>query len=196
LRFAHLIVRTAVHEDIPQAGRGLRHAEAARLLAAEGADLDVVCAHLLVCEPAGSAEVVERLRAAAARAVGRGAPESAVTYLRRAMAETADGSLRARLAQELGRVEKVLGDPAAAGHLREALRFPVTRPRGRPSPLTWRSCCSPGSGRPARLCSGMRSRNWRTATCRPASPRPGPWPACSPGGRVVGVRPEPGGRAG
>jgi hypothetical protein len=130
LRFAHLIVRTAVHEDIPQAGRGLRHAEAARLLAAEGADLDVVCAHLLVCEPAGSAEVVERLRAAAARAVGRGAPESAVTYLRRAMAETADGSLRARLAQELGRVEKVLGDPAAAGHLREALRLsgdPATR---------------------------------------------------------------------
>jgi DNA-binding CsgD family transcriptional regulator len=130
LRFVHPIVRTAVHEDIPQAGRGLRHAEAARLLAAEGADLDVVCAHLLVCEPAGSAEVVERLRAAAARAVGRGAPESAVAYLRRAMAETTDVSLRARLAQELGRAEKVLGDPAAAGHLREALRLsgdPVTR---------------------------------------------------------------------
>ena len=74
LRFVHPIVRTAVHEDIPRAGRGLRHAEAARLLAADGADLDMVCAHLLVCEPAGSAEVVERLRAAAARAVGRGAP--------------------------------------------------------------------------------------------------------------------------
>ena len=90
LRFVHPIVRTAVHEDIPQAGRGLRHAEAARLLAAEGGDLDAVCAHLLVCEPAGSAEVVERLRAAAARAVGRGAPESAAAYLRRALAETAD----------------------------------------------------------------------------------------------------------
>lgn len=32
-------------------------------------------------------------------------------------------NLRARLAQELGRVEKVLGDPAAAGHLRESLRL-------------------------------------------------------------------------
>jgi DNA-binding CsgD family transcriptional regulator len=123
LRFVHPIVRTAVYEDIPRADRGLRHAEAARLLAAEGADLDVVCAHLLVCEPAGSAEVVERLRAAAARAVGRGAPESAVAYLRRAMAETADVSLRAALSQELGRAEKVLGDPAAAGHLRESLRL-------------------------------------------------------------------------
>jgi len=123
-------VRTAVHDDIPAASRGLRHAEAARLLAAEGADLDVVCAHLLVCEPAGSAEVVERLRAAATRAVGRGAPESAVAYLRRALAETADVSLRAQLARELGRAEKVLGDPEAAGHLRESLRLtsdPVMR---------------------------------------------------------------------
>jgi len=123
LRFVHPIVRTAVHEDIPQAGRGLRHAEAARLLAAEGADLDAVCAHLLVCEPAGSAEVVELLRAAAARAVGRGAPESAVAYLRRALAETADVSLRVLLARELGRAEKVVGDPAAAEHLRESLRL-------------------------------------------------------------------------
>ena len=32
-------------------------------------------------------------------------------------------SLRARLAHELGRAEKVLGDPAAAGHLRESLRL-------------------------------------------------------------------------
>jgi DNA-binding CsgD family transcriptional regulator len=123
LRFVHPIVRTAVHDDIPRAGRGLRHAEAARLLAAEGADLDAVCAHLLVCEPAGSAEVVERLQAAAARAVGRGAPESAAAYLRRAMAETADVSLRALLARELGLAEKVLGDPAAAEHLRESLRL-------------------------------------------------------------------------
>jgi hypothetical protein len=84
----------------------------------------------MVCEPTGSAEVVERLRAAATRAVGRGAPESAAEYLRRAMAETADVSLRALLAQELGRAEKVLGDPAAAEHLRESLRLttdPVAR---------------------------------------------------------------------
>jgi hypothetical protein len=39
------------------------------------------------------------------------------------MAETADVSLRALLAQELGRAEKVLGDPAAAEHLRESLRI-------------------------------------------------------------------------
>jgi DNA-binding CsgD family transcriptional regulator len=123
LRFVHPIVRTAVHDDIPQAGRGLRHAEAAQLLAADGADLDAVCAHLLVCEPAGSREVVERLRTAAARALGRGGAESAAAYLQRALAETADVRLRAELLAELGRAEKVVGDPAAAEHLRESLRL-------------------------------------------------------------------------
>src|SRR5215831_1925505 len=130
LRFVHPIVRTAVYEDIPQAVRGLRHAEAARLLAAEGADLDAICAHLLVCEPTGSLEVVERLRSAAARAVGRGAPESAAGYLRRALAETADVSLRAELSYQLGRAEKVLGEPAAIDHMLQALRLssdPVAR---------------------------------------------------------------------
>jgi DNA-binding CsgD family transcriptional regulator len=123
LQFVHAIVRTAVHDDIPQAERGLRHAEAARLLAAEGADPDVVCAHLLVCEPAGSLEVVDRLRGAAARAMRRGAPESAATYLRRALAETADVSVRAAVLHELGLAEKVLADPAAVQHLRESLEL-------------------------------------------------------------------------
>ncbi|HEV2374506.1 MAG TPA: AAA family ATPase [Streptosporangiaceae bacterium] len=122
LRFVHPIVRRAVHDDIPEVGRGVRHAEAARLLAAEGADLDSVCAHLLVCEPAGSREVVETLRAAALRAAGRGAPESAVDYLRRALAETADVSVRGGLLHDLGRAEKVLGEPAAVPHLRESLQ--------------------------------------------------------------------------
>jgi hypothetical protein len=130
LRFVHSIVRTAVHDDIPRAERGLRHAAAAQLLAGEGADPDVVCAHLLVCDPAGSPEVVDQLRVAAARAVGRGAPESAAAYLRRALGETADVSLRAGLLHELGLAEKVLADPAAVQHLRESLELasdPVQR---------------------------------------------------------------------
>ena len=46
LRFVHPIVRTAVYDDISNSDRGLRHSAAARLLAADGADLDQVCAHL------------------------------------------------------------------------------------------------------------------------------------------------------
>ena len=194
LRFVHPIVRTAVHEDIPRASRGLRHAEAARLLAAEGADLDAVCAHLLVCEPAGSAEVVEQLRAAAARAVGRGAPESAAAYLRRALAETADVSLRAMLAQELGRAEKVLGDPAAAEHLRESLRL-TSDPAMRAAivPDLAELLLLAGQWEAGTALSARRSRTWRTVTCRPASP---PGGGCSPAvvvGGAVGLRPQPGG---
>jgi DNA-binding CsgD family transcriptional regulator len=123
LRFVHPIVRTAVYNDIPQADRGLRHAAAARLLAAEGAALEQVCAHLLVCGPAGSPEVVRRLRKAAARALARGAAESAAVYLRRALAETLDVDLRAGLLHELGQAEMVTRDPIAVQHLREALEL-------------------------------------------------------------------------
>ncbi len=121
LRFVHSIVRMAVHDYIPEVRRGLRHADAARLLAADGADPDAVCAHLLVCEPTGSTEAVKMLRAAAARALGRGAGESAATYIRRALAEAVDERLRAELLAELGRAEKMVGDRAAADHLRESL---------------------------------------------------------------------------
>jgi hypothetical protein len=121
LRFVHPIVRTAVYDDIPPADRGLRHAAAARLLAAEGADLEQVCAHLLACGPAGSPEVVERLRTAAARALLRGAPENAAAYLRRALAETLDVGQRAGLLHELGQAEAIMRDPEAVQHLREAL---------------------------------------------------------------------------
>ncbi|MBV8988627.1 MAG: helix-turn-helix transcriptional regulator [Solirubrobacterales bacterium] len=120
LRFVHAIVLAAVYYDLPAAERGLRHAEAARLLAAENADPDEVCAHLLLCEPAGSLEVAERLRAAAARALARGAPENAAPYLRRALEETADQGLRVDLLHELGQTEKLMREPAAIGHLREA----------------------------------------------------------------------------
>ena len=60
---------------------------------------------------------------AAALALGRGGAESAAAYLQRALAETADVRLRAELLAELGRAEKVVGDPAAAEHLRESLRL-------------------------------------------------------------------------
>ena len=121
LRFVHPIVRTAIYDDIPHAERGLRHGAAAGLLAAEGADLDQVCAHLLACPPSGSAEVVQRLRQAAARAMTRGAAESAAVYLRRALDEAVGASMRAGLLHELGRAEMVTGDRAAVQHLRAAL---------------------------------------------------------------------------
>jgi DNA-binding CsgD family transcriptional regulator len=125
LRFVHPIVRTAVLDDIPEIERGLRHSDAARVLAAAGADLDEVCAHLLACQPAGSREVAAQLRAAARRALTRGAPDSAAAYLRRALAEIADVSERAALLHELAQAEALTRNPAAAQHLREALDLAI-----------------------------------------------------------------------
>jgi DNA-binding CsgD family transcriptional regulator len=129
LRFVHPIVRAAVHDDIPETERGVRHAVAARWLAAEGADLEVVCAHLLVCEPVGSAEAARQLRTAARRALRRGAPHSAVAYLRRALAENPAASTRGALLHELGRAEKMVRDPGAVRHLGDALDLTADQPQ-------------------------------------------------------------------
>jgi DNA-binding CsgD family transcriptional regulator len=62
LRFTAPIVRTAIYHDMTPTRRGLLHASAARLLAAEGNAAESVCNHLLKTEPAGdptTARIVE-----------------------------------------------------------------------------------------------------------------------------------------
>jgi DNA-binding CsgD family transcriptional regulator len=62
LRFTAPIVRTAIYHDITPTRRGVLHASAARLLAAEGSQAESVCEHLLKTEPGGdpaTARIVE-----------------------------------------------------------------------------------------------------------------------------------------
>jgi DNA-binding CsgD family transcriptional regulator len=121
LAFAHPIVRSAIYRDIPTAERGRMHAAAARMLAAEGAPADQVGSHLLATEPAAEPAVVETLLAAARSALRSGAPDSAVAYLRRALAEPPPQQARSGLLLELGFAESHAREPAAAEHLREAV---------------------------------------------------------------------------
>lgn len=120
-RFVHSVVRSAVYDDIPVALRSLRHAAAAQLLAERGADEDRICAHLVRCPPSGSDEVVQHLRAGAAGALARGAPDSATAYLERAVRERSRGAERANLLRELGSAERLLRSPGAESHLKQAL---------------------------------------------------------------------------
>jgi predicted ATPase len=83
MEFAHPIVRAAIYQDLAPRDRARGHARAARMLAAQGADVDRVAMHLLAGEPSGDPQVVQTLREAARGAVARGAPEVAATYLRR-----------------------------------------------------------------------------------------------------------------
>jgi DNA-binding CsgD family transcriptional regulator len=119
--FAHPVFRTSVHEAIPSAARAAAHARAADLLFEQGSDVEEAAAHVLLCEPGAATHAVEALEAAARNAAERGAPESATTYLRRALVELpAEEPRRGELLRRLGRAEMVLRDPASIGHLQEA----------------------------------------------------------------------------
>ena len=122
LRFVHPIMRTAVYDELSRPRRAAMHRHAARRLEQDGL-ADRAAVHLLSAGPAGDPSVVTSLRAAARRALVRGAPGGAVSLLRRALREPPTGSERGRLLFELGDAERMAGDPDAVQHLREALEL-------------------------------------------------------------------------
>jgi DNA-binding CsgD family transcriptional regulator len=132
LRFVHPLVHSVIYEKLAPSVRAKAHAQAARLLAGEGAEPEYVAVHLLASEPAGDPNAVQALRAAAATALARGAPETAVGYLRRALAEPPANRIRAAVLGELGDAERIARDPVALVHLeqaREATTDPAARAR-------------------------------------------------------------------
>jgi class 3 adenylate cyclase/DNA-binding CsgD family transcriptional regulator len=121
VEFVHPVVRAAVYESIEPAQRLLAHRRAAEILDAARAEPERVAAHLVLVPPAGDGFVVETLRLAADRALVRGAPEAAVRYLRRAIAEPPLEETRVDALVELGLAEQRVDIAAAAKHLEEAL---------------------------------------------------------------------------
>jgi DNA-binding CsgD family transcriptional regulator/tetratricopeptide (TPR) repeat protein len=117
LRFLHPLVQHAIAQDIPPFDRGSRHLDAARLLHADGEDVELVAAHLLLGHAGGDPWVVEQLRAAAREAR---ADQPAVRYLQRALDEPPAPELRPEVLAELGTAEAALGHAAAAEHLTHA----------------------------------------------------------------------------
>jgi DNA-binding NarL/FixJ family response regulator len=120
LGFVHPIVAEAVYRDVPSVERGLEHERAAALLAERGASAEQVAAHLLLAPTRGAGTTVETLRAAAARAADRGAVDSAVAYLRRALDEPPDAAVRPVVLLELGLQEALVDGRAGAERLSAA----------------------------------------------------------------------------
>lgn len=120
LGFVHPLVRDAVYRDLPAVQRELQHERAAAVLQSWGASPEQVGAHLLLAPHRGRDETVAVLRQAARTAADRGAPDSAVTHLRRALQEPPSGPARAEVLIELGLLETLLDGPAAISHLLEA----------------------------------------------------------------------------
>jgi DNA-binding CsgD family transcriptional regulator len=130
LEFVHPIVRTAVYDEIANHRRVRWHARAARLLDDAEAPVDEIAVHLLPLAPNGDPAVVGILRSAANAALRAGAPESAVQFLSRALAEPPTADARVAILRELGTAEASLERPPAAQHLQEALNL-SSQPRER-----------------------------------------------------------------
>ena len=120
LGFAHPLVHEAVYRDLAAAERELYHARAARLLADHGARPDQIAGHLLMTSRSGERWVVELLRQAAQTAMRQGAPDSAISYLRRALDEPAPEDMRPDLLYELAIAEEAISGPGALDHMKEA----------------------------------------------------------------------------
>lgn len=130
LRFVHPIVQAAIHEDLGASRRARLHGQAARLLAAAGAEPARIATHLLAAEPAADPWVIETLREAAWEARRRGAPDAAAAYLRRALREPVAPEARTRVLVELGLAEGLTNASSAAEHLSQAyegLADPIER---------------------------------------------------------------------
>jgi DNA-binding CsgD family transcriptional regulator len=121
LEFAHPILRAAVLAGLGPAERALWHSRAAELLTGEGAEPERVAVQLLEAEPAGDPAAVKALRAAARAATGRGAPESATAYLRRALAEPPGPAERPAVLLELGLALAAHRHPDSPALLHEAV---------------------------------------------------------------------------
>jgi DNA-binding CsgD family transcriptional regulator len=132
LAFTHPVLRSTVYADMPATERADLHARAAAVLDATGAEPDLVAGQLLHAAPVGEARVVAMLRAAASAALARSAADTAVAYLRRALAEPVDVDQRPAVLYELGRAETLTGEPGAIEHLEQARALaldPVQRSR-------------------------------------------------------------------
>jgi DNA-binding CsgD family transcriptional regulator len=119
--FVHPIVHASIYADLPLGKRRRAHLRAARLLTSDGAAAERVAAHLLPTRPAGDPWTVGALSRAASEALARGAPDAAVTYLARALAEPPTSGDRQRLLASLGRAQYLTHQPGAAARLLEAI---------------------------------------------------------------------------
>ena len=125
VRFAHPVVRRAIYQDTPASERARMQRRAAELLAG---DPEQAAVHLLAADPHGDPRTVVMLRAAARAAQTRGAPDSAVRYLRRALAEPPAPAVRTELLAEVGLAQHLLGEADATELLLEAFELTETQP--------------------------------------------------------------------
>jgi DNA-binding CsgD family transcriptional regulator len=121
LAFIHPIARSVIYHHIPLAARARAHARAVRLLKGAGAAPETIAPHLLLVDPSGDAEAVAMLRRAAATALGRGDPRTAIRLLQRAVDEPPAPTQQVTVLVELGRAQAAITPDDAVTTYRRAL---------------------------------------------------------------------------
>jgi DNA-binding CsgD family transcriptional regulator len=120
------------HRELPHGERALWHSRAVEALRALGAPPGQVAAQLLSVPPRGDDAVAELLHEAGRAAFARGAPDSAIGLLARALEEPPAPARRPALLLDLGLAETLVDGGAAAAHLKTAydeLEDPIVRAR-------------------------------------------------------------------
>jgi DNA-binding CsgD family transcriptional regulator len=123
LRFTAPITRAAIYHDITPSRRVQLHDGAARLLAAEGYDLQAVCDHLLKTEPSGNPATADMLERGGRTAMTEGNYNRAQQCLARSLAEPPPAERISDVILELVSAELELRSPDALGHLVRAARI-------------------------------------------------------------------------
>ena len=118
--FVHPVVRASVYAELTGSERESMHGRATALLADAGASTEQVAAHLLLTRPGAHEVAVSVLRDAAEHALANGDPDAASSYLRRAAEEPLSDAERAELLYRLGLAERLVDNPGAVEHLRQA----------------------------------------------------------------------------
>lgn len=162
LEFVHPLIATAVYRAIPAGVRVALHGQAAWCVINEGQGPSAAARHLMETHPDGDNWVVQQLRAAAGETLRAGAPDTARTYLARALREPPPFDDRAAVLYELGSAS--------------------CSPNRRPPSTT---CGPPSKSRSATRACGRTSstaspRSSPTATASPRPPRPSPARSASP----------------
>ncbi|HEV7607670.1 MAG TPA: AAA family ATPase, partial [Steroidobacteraceae bacterium] len=121
--FAHRIVRMAIYQLLEPAERLALHADSAKLLAGGRAEPEAVAEHLLISGAILEPWVLTALQNAGQAALRKGAPESAVRYLRHALKISSSTSVPPRALIDLGLAEAAAGEPMSMSRFEQALEL-------------------------------------------------------------------------
>jgi DNA-binding CsgD family transcriptional regulator/tetratricopeptide (TPR) repeat protein len=121
LRFAHPMLRAALYQEQTASERAAGHRRAAQALAERPRRTESVAQHLLLSDADGDPWVVEQLGSAAAAALRNAGPESAASFLRRALEEPPAPAQQSALLLQLGLAEASAGIDGWHEHLQDAI---------------------------------------------------------------------------